>query len=57
MKIRKTLYADKGKILTNGIDYAEIRHLFEGEDESSFYEITEEEYQEKLNELSEEIER
>ena len=57
MKIRITLYADKGKILTNGIDYAEIRHLFEGEDESSFYEITEEEYQEKLNELSEEIER
>lgn len=44
MKIRKTIYADEGKILTNGTDYAKVRHLFEGEDESLFYEITEEEY-------------
>mgnify|MGYP003292403649 CR=1 FL=1 len=57
MKIRKTIYADEGKILTNGTDYAKARHLYEGEDESSFYEITEEQYQEKLNELSEEFER
>lgn len=56
MKIRKTLYADKGKILTNGIDYAEIRHLFEGEDESSFYEITEAEYKAILTEQEEEVE-
>jgi hypothetical protein len=57
MKIRKTLYAGEGKILTNGTDYAKVRHLYEGEDESSFYEITEEQYQEKLNELSEEFDR
>ena len=48
MKIRKTIYADKGKILTNGTDYAKVRHLYEGEDESSFYEITEAEYKEHL---------
>lgn len=44
MKIRKTIYANEGKILTNGTDYAKVRHLYEGEDESAFHEITEEEY-------------
>ena len=48
MKIRKTIYADEGKILTNGTDYAKVRHLYEGEDESFFYEITEAEYEEML---------
>lgn len=48
MKVRKIIYADEGKILTNGTDFAKVRHLFEGEDETAFYEITEAEYEEIL---------
>lgn len=45
LKIRKVLIADEGKILTNGEIYGKIVYLAEGLDESTFFEITEEEYQ------------
>lgn len=44
LKIRKVLYADEGKVLTNGEIHGKVIYLAEGLDESSFYEITEEEY-------------
>lgn len=44
MKIRKTLYADEGKILTNGEIYVKQTHLAVGLSEDDFREITEEEY-------------
>ena len=44
MKTRKVIYADEGKILTNGKDYGRQIFLAEGVDETGFYEITEEEY-------------
>ena len=45
LKIRKVLYADEGKILTNGTDiFGKIVYLAEDVDESKFYEITDAEY-------------
>lgn len=44
MKIRKTIYADEGKILTDGEIYGRQIHLAEGVSEEAFHEITEEEY-------------
>ena len=55
MKTRLTIYADEGKILTNGEVYGRIIHLAVGVDASEFYEITEAEYQ-KMQEQSEETE-
>lgn len=54
MKKMVTIYADEGKVLTNGETYGTTISLAEGVDESGFYEITQEEY-EKL--LEEEIEQ
>ena len=45
MKTRKILYADEGKILTNGEIYGKQIFLAEGVSEYDFYEITEEEYE------------
>lgn len=45
LKIRKVLYADEGKVLTDGEIYGKIIYLAEGLDESSFYEITDAEYE------------
>lgn len=45
LKIRKVLYADEGKVLTDGEIYGKIIYLAEGLDESSFHEITEAEYE------------
>ena len=42
------LIAKPGKIYTNNIDYGRKIFLAEGVDSSSYYEITEEEYQEIL---------
>jgi hypothetical protein len=53
MKIRKTIYADEGKILTDGEIYGRQIHLAEGVSEENFHEITEEEY----NRIMEENER
>lgn len=51
MKTRKIIYADEGKILTNGEIYGRQIYLAEGVSETDFYEITEEEYQAKMSEL------
>ena len=52
VKTRKILYADKGKVLTNGEIYGRIIYLAEGVSEADFYEITDAEYAEteKANE-------
>ena len=53
MKIRKTLYAENGKILTDGTRYVHIVTLEVGRDESEYYEITEAEYDEILKKMEE----
>lgn len=45
MKVRKVLYADEGKVLTNGEAYGRIVYLADGEKESTYHEITEAEYE------------
>jgi hypothetical protein len=45
MKERKVIYADEGKILTNGEIYGKQIFLAEGVWSYNFYEITEEEYE------------
>jgi hypothetical protein len=44
MKIRNVLYADEGKVLTNGETYGKIIYLADGVDPVTYYEITDEEY-------------
>lgn len=39
-----TLYADEGKVLTNGTDYGTTISLAEGVSADDFYEITDAEY-------------
>ena len=48
MKTRKIIYADEGKILTNGEIYGRQIFLAEGVSETDFHEITEAEYEEIL---------
>ena len=48
MKTRKILYADEGKILTNGEIYGKQIFLAEGVSEDDFHEITEVEYEQML---------
>ena len=48
MKTRKIIYADEGKILTNGEIYGKQIFLAEGVSEADFYEITEAEYEKIL---------
>lgn len=45
MKQRITLYAEEGKVLTNGETYGTIIHLADGVSADSFYEITLGEYE------------
>lgn len=54
MKIKHTLVADKGNILTNGEIYVRAIDLADGLTEEGFYEITEAEYQAKMAELERE---
>ena len=44
MKTRIVLYANEGKVLTNGEIYGKQVFLADGVSESDFYEITEDEY-------------
>lgn len=50
MKSRTILYADEGKILTNGEIYGKQILLADGISDLSFYEIDEEEYEQKMKE-------
>lgn len=45
MKRMITIYADEGKVLTNGETYGTTISLAEGVGEAGFYEITKEEYE------------
>lgn len=42
--MRRILFANEGKVLTNGEIYGKVIYLAESVDESNFYEITEQEY-------------
>ena len=46
MKTRVVIYADEGKVLTNGKTYGTQIFLAEGEDVDKYYEISKEEYEE-----------
>ena len=48
MKTRITLYAEEGKVLTDGEIYGRQIILAEGRDFSEFREITEDEYEQNL---------
>ena len=54
MKERIVIYADNGKVLTNGEIYGTQIFLAEGEKPENFHEISKEEY-EKIIETKEEI--
>ena len=45
MKTRKIIYADEGKVLTDGEIYGKYILLSEGSSEYDFYEIPEAEYE------------
>ena len=45
------IYADEGKVLTNGKIFGKTIYLAEGEDEKSFWEISDEEYEKTLVEI------
>lgn len=45
MKTRLVIYADKGKVLTNGEIYGKQMYLANGANIEDFYEITDEEYE------------
>ena len=45
MKERKVLYAEEGRVLTDGQTYGKVIFLADGENGYNFYEITDEEYE------------
>ena len=45
MKTSKIIYADNGKVLTNGEIYGTVIYLAEGQSTEEFHEISAEEYQ------------
>lgn len=53
VKTRTILYADEGKVLTNGETYGKIIYLAEGVSEADFHEITEAEHAEIVKESEE----
>ena len=50
MKTRIILYADEGKVLTDGEVYGKTIYLADGVDSNSFREITDEEYEKIMQE-------
>lgn len=52
--MRKEIQASEGMILTNGVIYGKVIYVAEDVDINSFYEITEEEY-DNINEESTEV--
>ena len=54
MKTRKVIYADEGKVLTDGKIYGKRIYLGEGVDVDKFYEISDAEYAEILAEKNRE---
>lgn len=57
MEKRVVLYASKGMVLTNGTVYGKIIYLADPLTEYSYYEIPEEEYQKKLEEQENELDK
>lgn len=55
MKIRNILYADEGKVLTDGETYGTEILLEVGREPSDFHEITEEEYNEITEKMLEDV--
>ena len=53
MKKRTVIYADDGKVLTNGKEYGKIIYLAEGASAWDYYEITDAEYEEILRKQEE----
>ena len=56
MKKMITLYADKGKVLTNGIDFGTVISLAEEVSTDGYYEIDKKEYEKFLEQqMNEEL--
>ena len=51
--VRKKITASEGCVLTDGEIYGRTIYLAEGKSEADFYEISEEQYQEKIKEAEE----
>lgn len=55
MTTRKIIYADEGKILTNGKEYGKIVYLAVGETADNWHEIYLAEYEKQLQEEQQEV--
>ena len=55
MTTRKILYADEGKVLTNGESYGKIIYLAVGENADNWYEIDLAEHEKALQEEQQEL--
>ena len=53
MTNRKVLYADDGKVFTNGETYGKVIFLADGVSETTFHQITDAEYERMLAEQTE----
>ena len=55
MKTRTTIYAERGKVLTDGKIYGTAIHLAEGRSTDGFYEISAEEYARIMKSIADEM--